>query len=154
MLTTESEAKLKLSYDAPSRWRVVSADHQNFVGNPTSYQIMPDANGVNLLMPEDYPTRRAGFIKHQLWVTPYAPDEIYAAGKYPNQSKGDDGLPNWTRQNRLIADTDIVTWYTLGFHHVTISEDWPIMPTTWHGFMLKPVNFFDRNPALDLRKPA
>jgi primary-amine oxidase len=29
-------------------------------------------------------------------------------------------------------------------------EDWPVMPVASLGFMLKPVGFFDRNPALDV----
>lgn len=152
-IKTDSEAKLTLSYDRPSRWRVVSSEAKNHVGNPTSYQIVSMGNQSNLLLPEDYPSRRAGFVNYHLWVTPYNPNEIYAAGKYPNQSKGGDGLPEWTSHNRSLLDTDLVVWNTLGFHHVTVSEDWPIMPTAWHGFMLKPVNFFDRNPALDIPNP-
>jgi primary-amine oxidase len=29
-------------------------------------------------------------------------------------------------------------------------EDWPVMPVATIGFMLKPVGFFERNPALDV----
>jgi primary-amine oxidase len=154
VFATDTQARLKLNYDTPSRWRIESSEAVNYVGNSTSYQIMPIDNSANLLLPDDYPTMRAGFVKYHLWVTPYAPDEIYAAGTYPNQSKGDDNLFTWTGNDRPIVDTDIVAWYTMGFHHVTVAEDWPIMPTSWHGFALKPVNFFDRNPALDLRRPA
>jgi hypothetical protein len=31
-----------------------------------------------------------------------------AAGVYPNQSRGGDGLPAWTKPNRSIANTDLV----------------------------------------------
>ena len=41
-------------------------------------------------------------------------------------------------------------WYTLGSHHITRPEDWPVMPTDRAGFMLKPAAFFDHNPALDV----
>ena len=45
---------------------------------------------------------------------------------------------------------DIVVWYTFGHHHVPRPEDWPVMPVATIGFKLKPVGFFDRNPALDV----
>jgi primary-amine oxidase len=35
-------------------------------------------------------------------------------------------------------------------HHIPRPEDWPVMPAGYISFMLKPVGFFDRNPALDV----
>lgn len=32
--------------------------------------------------------------------------------------------------------------------------DWPVMPVTRTGFMLKPTGFFDRNATLDVPPPA
>ena len=37
-------------------------------------------------------------------------------------------------------------------NHLTRAEDVPVMPMVWHSFKLRPFNFFDRNPALDLRR--
>jgi primary-amine oxidase len=51
-------------------------------------------------------------------VTPYQPDELYAAGPYPTQSQPGEGLPKWTAANRRIESTDIVVWCTMGMHHV------------------------------------
>jgi primary-amine oxidase len=85
-----------------------------------------------------------------MWVTPYHADERYAAGTYVTNSDGLQGLPEWTKANRSIENTDIVAWYTLGFHHVVRLEDWPVMPTLWHDFLIRPVNFFDQNPTLTL----
>jgi primary-amine oxidase len=71
-------------------------------------------------------------------------------GVYVTSSSGLEGPASWTKANRSIENTDIVGWYTLGFHHVVRLEDWPIMPTPWHDFLIQPVNFFDKNPVLIL----
>jgi primary-amine oxidase len=94
--------------------------------------------------------RRAAFATSNLWVTPYAHDERRAAGDFPNQHSGGDGLPRWTAQDRPIVDRDIVLWYTFGVTHIPRPEDWPVMPVEYAGFSLVPVGFFDRNPALDV----
>ena len=44
----------------------------------------------------------------------------------------------------------MVLWYVFGIHHVTRTEDWPIMPADTISFWLKPFGFFDRNPSLDV----
>jgi hypothetical protein len=54
---------------------------------------------------------------------------------------------------RRLDNAELVVWYTFGAHHVVRPEDWPVMPVTHIGFALKPVGFFDRNPALDVPRP-
>jgi primary-amine oxidase len=147
---TESQAMLHMDMERPAFWRVLSTTRRNHVGYPTSYQLMPGMTIKTLLTSDDYPRRRAGFIDHQLWVTSYRPEERYAAGDYPTLSTAGQGLPTWTRANRRIEQSDIVLWYTTGMHHVVRAEDWPVMPVLWHSFELRPFDFFDRNPALDL----
>ena len=148
----ESEAKMNINLEKPAMWRFTSSKRENKVGHPTSYRIKPGMTGATLLSEDDYPRKRAGFINHHLWVTPYSPDELYAAGEFPTLSTPDMGLPAWTKNNRSIANTDIVAWYTVGMHHVVRAEDWPVMPVAWHSFEIRPFDFFDKNPALDLPK--
>jgi primary-amine oxidase len=145
----EADAKLDMDMHRPAHWRVVNPARTNTNGYPSSYQLVPGMNVHTLLTADDYPRRRAGFIDHHLWVTPYDPDERYAAGTYPTLSDPDQGLPAWTAANRSIRDTDIVLWYTFGMHHVPRAEDWPVMPVVWQGFELRPFDFFDRNPSMD-----
>ena len=147
---TEEDAKLQINIQRPALWRVINPNVIGPMGYPVSYQLEPQANAVSLLSPDDFPQQRAGFTDFNLWVTPYNPQERYAAGTYPNQSKGGGGLPAWTNANRPIQNTDLVLWYTLGFHHVVRAEDWPVLPTTWSEFEIRPFDFFQRNPALDI----
>jgi primary-amine oxidase len=129
-------------------WRVVNPNLTNALGQHPGYELRPGHSVTSMLSPDDFPQRRAGFTAAPLWITAYDPKELYAAGPYPNQSKGGDGLPAYVAQHRPVTDTDIVLWYTMGFHHVPRPEDWPVMPTMWHSVSLVPDSFFARNPAL------
>ena len=111
---------------------------------------MPGHSDVSILAPDDPIQVRAGFSAYTLWSSAYAPNERYAAGAYPNGNPEADGLPKWTAARRPINGRDLVLWYTVGFRHVPRAEDWPVMPGLWHGFRLRPFNFFDRSPALDV----
>jgi primary-amine oxidase len=133
-----------------AQFRIESAGKTNKLGYRTSYQLMPGHSDVSLLAKDDPIQLRAGFSGYTLWASAYASDEKYAAGLYPNQNADVDGLPKWVAAKRPIEDRDLVMWYTVGFRHVPRAEDWPVMPGLWHGFRLRPFNFFDRNPALDV----
>ena len=150
MVKTESGAKLDVSIQHPSMWRFVNESVKNSLGQASSFEIMPGETALSLLPSSEWPQKRAGFSEHSLWVTPYDPSERYASGVYVMGSKGEDSLPAWTKQGRSIMNTDIVAWYTMGFHHVPRPEDWPQMPVMWHTFTLAPFQFFDKSQVMDL----
>jgi primary-amine oxidase len=147
---TDTAAKYRLSYDNPSLWRIENTDAKNYLGYATSYAVKAGRNARPLVDEEDPPLSRAQFANYHVWVTPYDPSEMWAAGKFSNQSAAGTGLPAWTENKRNVEDTDIVLWYTMGFHHVPSSEDWPVYNLGWNGVTLRPYNFFDQNPAMDL----
>jgi primary-amine oxidase len=150
---SEKAAELTTGHE-PSKFRVINESRTNGVGNAVSYEVLVANHATLLLDPDDWPAKRAGFLHHDIWVTPYVPAERYAGGEYMFQSTGSDGLPVWTARDRPIRNQDIVVWVNIGMHHLTRAEDLPVMPTIWHSFKLRPHNFFDRNPAIDLRKDS
>src|SRR6202043_1194076 len=94
--------------------------------------------------------KRAGFVDYAGWATPYRQEERHAVGNYPNQSQPADGLSRWTEQDPAIPNTDLLLWYTFGRTHLPRPEDYPVMPTAYIGFLLKPSGFFTANPANDV----
>ena len=148
----EKDAIMDIHLEAPSMWLFINPNVKGPLGYPTGYEIMPGATAKSLLSPDDLPQKLGAFSGHQFWVTPNDPGQRYAAGVYPTSSQASDGLAVWTKANRPIENTDLVGWYTLGFHHMPRVEDWPVMPTMWHHFQIRPFNFFAANPVLDLPK--
>jgi primary-amine oxidase len=153
-LKTEKQARANLNLDTARTWRIVNESVKNGVGEPVAYKFFPGDNCVPYASRDAWWRRRAGFVNHHVWVTPNRPEEKHAGGDYPNQSQGGDGLSRWTEQDRPIANTDVVLWYTFGHTHVPRPEDYPVMPTAYIGFLLKPSGFFDMNPANDVPPSA
>ncbi len=149
-LLTESAALANLSLETARSWKIVNPERLNAVGQPVGYRFLPGDNAVPFASPQAWWRKRAGFVDHHVWVTPFRPDERCAAGDYPNQSSGGDGLVRWTVADRPIASTDVVFWYTFGHTHLPRPEDYPVMPTAYIGFLLKPSGFFAMNPANDV----
>jgi len=154
LLGREADAQRRIDPLAGRYWVVANAGRRNALGEPVAYRLVPGENVGALAHPESSIAARAGFITRHLWVTRYDPRERYAAGDYPNQHPGGAGLPSYVRADRPLEDTDVVLWYSLGAHHVGRPEDWPVMPVACVGFALKPLGFFDGNPALDVPRAA
>lgn len=145
----EADGRRTSLLTAPEHWRIVNPSRIGPQGYPSAYTI--EGHGARTLLVEsDHIRRQAGFTEHTIWTTPYRAEELYAAGAYPTNAQEPDGLPVWTAADRAIADTDIVLWYTIGFHHIARPEDWPVLPLELHGFDLKPAAFFERSPVIDL----
>jgi primary-amine oxidase len=80
--------------------------------------------------------------------------QTYPAGRHVPQTSGDpsQGLPAWieANPNESVANTDIVLWHTFGIIHFPSPEDFPVMPAEPMSLLLRPRNFFVKNPALDI----
>jgi len=149
-LTRESEAA-RLAEPAVGRvWRITNPASVNRLGQPVGYLLQPQGQPVLLADPASSIAKRAAFATRHLWVTRHDPAERYPAGELINQHPGGAGLPAFVAQDRPIDGEDIVLWHTFGSAHFPRTEDWPVMPVEHCGFTLTPVNFFDRNPTLDV----
>ena len=150
LLKTEQAAQRIVNPFSARYWKVVNPTVQNRLDQPVGFKLIPGETVLPFAHPNSPILQRAGFMTKHLWVTPYEPSERYAAGDYPNQHFGGEGLPKWTQGDRDLENTDVVVWYVFGHHHIPRPEDHPIMPTAYSGFLLKPFGFFTANPALDV----
>lgn len=153
MPMTEDEAAYRLSYERPAMYHVMNHGVTGSLGHHPGWMLVPMGSVAYspLDVANDPPARRNAYIDKTFWVTPHDPKQRYAGGEFAMQSDGSDTLAEWIKAGRSIHDTDIVVWASLGFHHIPHMEDWPVMSTSWKGLVLKPFNFFARNPAITIR---
>jgi primary-amine oxidase len=151
--SSESEAQRIIDPSTSRYWRVTNPDVRNALGEPVGYKLVPGANALPFMHLDSPVGKRAGFMFKHFWATRFASDELYPAGRYPNQHSGGDGLPRWTAANRSLDNENIVVWYTLNYHHLPRPEDWPVQPCVYAGFHWMPSGFFDANPSLDVPSP-
>jgi primary-amine oxidase len=153
-LTRESDAVRDVNLAESRSWMILNEEKKNAVGAPVAYMLMPGGNSIY------YPNRtaesrqRGEFATHHVWVTNYNPDELYAAGNYPNQGQAGEGLPRYIADNQSLDNEDLVVWYTYGVTHIPRPEEWPIMTVHPAGFKIMAWGFFDKNPVLNVPKSS
>jgi Cu2+-containing amine oxidase len=120
----------------------VESKVKNSQGNLISYDVVPQRPGT----PRHF-GRDESFTEKDFWVTPYKFDELYHCH-----------LPEYVKQGRSIADTDVVVWYMSAAYHLPRDEDGifvnprgemevrGVALTTWCGLELRPRNLFDKSP--------
>jgi primary-amine oxidase len=154
LLRREQDAQRVVNMSSSRKWKVTNSSVRNSLGQPSAYLLVPGENSVPYAPPDSYLRRNAGFVNAHVWVTPYDPEQMYAAGDYVKSALPGDGLPKWITADRSIENRDIVVWYTMGITHAPRVEDWPVMPVHRAGFQLIPAGFFSRNPGLDVHAPV
>ena len=98
---------------------------------------------------------RARFAEHHIWVTKYADGDLWAGGKWTNQSVREvDGLHDYAARNDPVRNEDVVLWHTFGMTHNPRVEDFPVMPVEITTISLKPSDFFTKNPAIDVPRSS
>ncbi|TKX21593.1 copper amine oxidase-4 [Elsinoe australis] len=148
-------------------------------GKPVAYKIMAPPFQKILSDKESFNYKRAEFSDRNVYVVKYKDDELFAGGKYTNQSRGGTGVRSWAEREEGVVDEDLVVFVQFGINHVSMPtflfapkssfwqieierpandeceqipriEDFPVMPSEIIKVALKPVNFFDKNPGIDV----
>jgi len=150
--TTVSESSgLDLNYDVNRTFKIVNPAVYNPINHkPVAYKIHVPPFQKMLADTESFHHKRAEFADHNIYVTSHRDEELYSAGKYTNQSRGGTGVRSWANRKDNVENSDIVVWVQFGINHVPRIEDFPVMPCEIIKVSLKPVNFFDKNPAIDV----
>ncbi|KAK4244206.1 copper amine oxidase [Corynascus novoguineensis] len=154
----EHETGLDLDHTINRVFKIVNERKLHpFTRTPVGVRLLPWYSQMLLARPDSLHARRSEFGAHAVWVTRHADAEAFPAGRFTMQSAGGEGIAWWIRRRREqekeetgVRDADIVLWHTFGSTHNPRAEDWPIMPVEKMVVGLKPVNFFERNPALDV----
>ncbi|KAJ4421854.1 hypothetical protein N0V82_003454 [Gnomoniopsis sp. IMI 355080] len=140
-----------LDYKVNRTFKIVNAAIKNPVNDkPVGYKIQVPPFQPMLADKDSFHFKRAEFADHSIYVTKYMPDEKFAGGLYTNQSRGGDGVRTWAKRKDSVIDADIVVWVQFGMNHIPRIEDFPVMPVEIIKVALKPVNFFNKSPAMDV----
>ncbi|KIW71371.1 hypothetical protein PV04_03548 [Phialophora macrospora] len=153
--TNPVEAMADYNGASSRTWDLANENKLNpYSKKPVSYKLV--SREVPPLLPKEGSLvwKRAGFARHAVHVTPYADSQVHPAGRHVPQTSGEPsmGLPQWiaANPNAKIDNEDIVLWHTFGLTHFPAPEDFPVMPAEPMTVLLRPRNFFVRNPALDV----
>ncbi|RKP04609.1 copper amine oxidase, partial [Thamnocephalis sphaerospora] len=160
--STASQGQANYDGSSSRTWDIANENKLNrYSQKPVSYKLVSREVASFLPQENGLAWRRAGFARHAIHVTKYQDDQLYPAGRHVTQTSGvpSKGLPEWisANPNENIANTDIVLWHTFGVTHFPTPEDYPIMPAEGITLLLRPRNFFERNPCMDgkhLSKPC
>jgi primary-amine oxidase len=132
-------------------FKIQNAANRNPInGKPVGYKIMAPPFQPLLSHPTSFNYKRAEFANHSIWAVAYRENELYSAGRYTNQSRGGAGVAAWAGRKDDILDKDLVLFVQFGINHLPRVEDFPVMPCESIRVSFKPVDFFTKNPALDV----
>lgn len=150
----ENETPLDTDNRAGRVFKIVNENVTNPVtGTPVGYKLVPHYSQMLLADPSSYHSIRSEFCDYPVWVTRHRDEELFAAGEHTLQSEVGSGVATWIKSRKTpqsVRNEDIVIWHTFGTTHNPRAEDWPVMPVEKMLVSLKPLNFFTRNPALDV----
>lgn len=133
-------------------FKMINPNRKNAIsGKPVGYKLIPPATQLLLADPSSIQAQRAQFAQHHVWLTAFRDQELYAGGRFTLQSRREvGGVADAVARKDEIENSDVVVWSVFGLTHNPRVEDWPVMPAEKIELCLRPVDFFEKNPSLDV----
>lgn len=126
----ETSGGYDIDYSANRTFKIQNVGVRNPVnGKPVAYKIHAPPFQKILADTDSFHHKRAEFADKNIYAVKYRDGELYAGGKYTNQSRGGDGVRSWANRNENIVDEDLVVFVQFGINHVSQCRDrtqnWP-----------------------------
>lgn len=163
--TTKSIVRNETAYRptpaAPMIMAVVNRDELNAFGVPRGYALMTDTTPHQLLRRSPLLKSGLSWTNHSMAFTLRKDDEIYLSDAFLDahnlmnaSTSFTDILNGEALQGPGGSQQDLTAWVTVGFIHLPRSEDIPLISNHAAYFTIKPYNYFNTNPAMNLRDEA
>lgn len=112
-----------LDYDSNRIFKIQNAGVRNPInGKPVAYKIHAPPFQKILSDKDSFNFKRAEFADRNIYAVRHHDGELYAGGKYTNQSRGGTGVRSWAERNESILDDDLVVFVQFGINHVREHE--------------------------------
>ena len=149
---TEEDALMNKDPFAPKEWIFGDTTKKNKWGNTRAYHLKLDANPSSMYPEQSHVFPAWSFVKQMLAVTQYKDEEQTCTGAYDLNRLSDPlgAFENFVDGESIVQE-DLVAWVTLSILHLPIAENMPMTNLVKHGFTIAPWNFFDEDPAMDLK---
>lgn len=119
----EKSGGYDIDYNTNRTFKIQNANVRNPVnGKPVAYKIHAPPFQKILSDTESFNHKRAEFSDKSIYAVKYRDGELYAGGKYTNQSRGGTGVRAWANRNEDIVDDDLVVFVQFGINHVSSHE--------------------------------
>jgi primary-amine oxidase len=115
----EESGGFDIDYDANRTFKIQNTSVLNPInGKPVAYKIQAPAFQKILSDKDSFNYKRAEFSDHNIYVVKYRDGELFAGGKYTNQSRGGTGVRSWADRKENVKDADFVVYIQAGINHV------------------------------------
>jgi len=110
-------------------FKIINRNKRNPIsGRPVAYKFTPSPSQLQLAHPGSLMARRSTYASHHVWVTKYRDGELYASGRWTNQSAREvGGVADMAARDDDVDNEDIVVWHSFGLTHNPRTEDFPVM---------------------------